>query len=136
MRIQLIVGSKGTGKTKRFTKMINQRTSATNGSVVCIEKGDVSRFEVTHKARLIDVDEYKIAGSDELFGMICGLTASNYDITDIFVDATFRIIGTKSQKIIRELIEHLCLVETDVAITMTISCDAKELDKSLVQYII
>lgn len=136
MRIQLIVGPKGTGKTKRFTNMVNQRTLATNGSVVCIEKGDTSRYEVTHKARLVDADEYKIAGADELFGMICGIAASDYDITDIFVDATLRIMGSKDAQVFREMIDRLMLTSADITITMTVSCDVKELEPSLIPYIV
>ncbi len=61
------------------------------GNVVVIEKGAKLTYDVTHKARLIDTDQYHVSGYDVLFGFISGICAGNYDVTDIFVDSTFKI---------------------------------------------
>ena len=58
--IKLFIGGKGSGKTKTLIELTNAATEASNGSVVCIEKGDKLRHEITYKARLIDTDEYGI----------------------------------------------------------------------------
>ena len=38
--IKLIIGKKGSGKTKALIEMVNSALAVTKGSVVCIEKGD------------------------------------------------------------------------------------------------
>ena len=69
--IKLIVGLKGTGKTKTLIEMVNAATSSSNGAVVCLEKGDKLRFDVTYQARLMDTSEYGISGADALYRFVC-----------------------------------------------------------------
>lgn len=88
---KIIIGVKGTGKTKVLIEMINAALENSKGSVVCIEKGDNLRLQVSHKCRLINSDEYLIGDAQSLYGFIAGFLASNHDITDMFLDATFRI---------------------------------------------
>ena len=71
--IQLIVGGKGSGKTKKMIDMINDSAKTTPGNIVCIEKSMKLTYDIDHAARLIDVDEYKISGYDMLYGFIAGI---------------------------------------------------------------
>ena len=89
--VTLIVGKKGTGKTKKLINLTNDAVESSNGNVVVIEKGSKLTYDVTHKARLIDTDQYNITGFDMLYGFIGGICAGNYDVTDILVDSTFKI---------------------------------------------
>ncbi|MCQ2354078.1 MAG: hypothetical protein MJ102_03115 [Clostridia bacterium] len=89
--LKLIIGVKGSGKTKNLINMVNESAEKSNGCVVCIEKGIKLRYDVTHKCRLINVDEYFILGSHALYGFIAGMVASNHDISDLFIDSTLRI---------------------------------------------
>ena len=89
--VTLLIGKKGTGKTKKLIERANQAVAASSGNVVVIEKGAKLTYDVTHKARLIDTDQYAITGYDMLFGFISGICAGNYDVTDILVDSTFKI---------------------------------------------
>ena len=82
--IKLIVGTKGSGKTKAMIDMINDSVKTSKGNVVVVEKGMKLTYEVPNAARLIDLDEYKIAGGEMLYGFVAGLLASNYDITDLY----------------------------------------------------
>ena len=66
--IKIIIGRKGSGKTKMLVDMVNEATKVSLGNVVCIEKGDTLTYSVTHKARLIDADAYNISGYGEYFG--------------------------------------------------------------------
>lgn len=91
--VKLIVGLKGTGKTKTLIEMVNKATVESKGSVVCIERGSKLNYDITHKARLIDTKEYAVADGQALYGFIAGITASNHDITDIFVDSALKICG-------------------------------------------
>ena len=89
--VKLIVGVRGTGKTKTLIEMVNGAAATSKGSVICIEKGNKLNYDITHKVRLIDVDEYFIADAQALYGFIAGISASDHDITDLFIDATFKI---------------------------------------------
>ncbi len=91
--VKLIVGLKGTGKTKTLIEMVNKAAVESKGSVICIERGSKLNYDITHKARLIDTDEYAVADAQALYGFIAGITASNHDITDIFVDSALKICG-------------------------------------------
>ena len=89
--IKLLIGGKGSGKTKTLIELTNNAAENSKGSVVCIEKGEKLTHEITYKARLINSDSYNITNAESLFGFIAGILASNSDITDIFVDGTLKI---------------------------------------------
>lgn len=89
--VKLIVGVRGTGKTKTLIAMVNDTALKSKGSVICIEKGNKLNFDITHKARLIDADAYMIADAQALYGFVAGIAASDHDITDMFIDSTLKI---------------------------------------------
>ena len=84
--VKLIIGLKGTGKTKTLIGMVNSSVDTTDGAVVCLEKGDKLRYDIKYQARLIDVDEYGIDDGQALYGFVTGIYASNSDITHIFIE--------------------------------------------------
>ncbi len=126
--IKLIIGNKGTGKTKKLIDMVNNTAVSSNGSVVCVELGDTLTFSISHKVRLIDVKNYSIAGYGEYYALLSGICAGNHDVTHVFGDATLRI-GTRDYE---ELADFLARVKelsakTDAEFIFTISCDESEL---------
>ncbi len=123
--IKLIIGKKGSGKTKKLVEMVNTAAETSLGNVVCIEKGDTMTFSVNYKARLIDSCDYQISGYDEYFGMLSGIKAGNNDVTHIFGDATLRI-GSRDYNELYAFLKRLAIIE-DVEFIFTISCDAEEL---------
>ena len=89
--LKLIIGVKGTGKTKTLISMVNEAVDASHGDVVCIEKGTKLRFDVKYQARLVNADEYYIDDAHSLWGFIAGIMASNHDVTELFVDSALKI---------------------------------------------
>ncbi len=89
--IKLIIGRKGTGKTKTLIEMVRHALETSKGSVVCIEKGEKLRFDIPYQCRLINADTFFIDDGQSLYGMIAGILASNHDVTDIFVDSALKI---------------------------------------------
>ena len=73
--IQLIVGHKGSGKTKAIVEMANKAVKESKGYVVVIEKDVRLTYEISSAARLVYSDEYAIAGYDAVYGFITGLLA-------------------------------------------------------------
>lgn len=127
--IKIIIGKKGSGKTKLLVDMVNKATEASLGNVVCIEKGDTLTYSVTHKARLIDADAFGISGYGEYYGMVAGIKSGNHDVTHIFGDATLRI-GTRNYDELVSFFERIAKIE-DVEFIFTVSADKEELPKKL-----
>ena len=130
--VTLLIGKKGTGKTKKLIDRANAAVAASSGNVVVIEKGAKLTYDVTHKARLIDTEQYNITGYDMLYGFISGICAGNYDVTDSLVDSTFKIApeaiaGLESfTKKLQELSES-----TSTNIVMLISADEADVPDSI-----
>ncbi len=91
--LKLIIGLKGTGKTKQLIDLVNQSIATTDGAVVCVEKGNKLRFDIKYQCRLIEADEFAIDSADSLYGFVAGLLASNNDIKHLFIDSAYRIAG-------------------------------------------
>ena len=135
--IKLIVGNKGSGKTKTLINMVNETAKSSNGNVVCVEKGLQLTYDISHKVRLVDIDEYQIKGFDCLYGFLGGLMAGNYDITDVFVDATLKIGGRDMDALASMMARAASLAEEHkVNLIFTISADPSELPESLKGYVL
>ena len=132
--IKLIVGAKGSGKTKAMIDMINAAAETTNGNIVVVEKSMKLTYDISHKARLIDVDEYKINGYDALYGFVAGLMAGNYDITDLFVDGSLKIGGYDLEGFGVLLDQVNALAGDNVKVTITVSAEADTLPESVQKY--
>ena len=89
--VKLMMGLKGTGKTKTLIKKVNEAVTSEHGNVLCIEKGNKLRYDIDHKVRLISTDEFGLIDYDMFYGFLCGLIAGNYDITAIFIDSVTKI---------------------------------------------
>ena len=130
--VTMIVGKRGSGKTKNLIDQVREAAQRSDGNVVCIEKGKSLRFDLSYHIRLIDIDEYKISGADKYYGFLAGILAGNYDITDIFCDATFKILCGKQPKdfeVLAKFVEDLYALtkELKINIILTVSCDVDEL---------
>lgn len=91
--LNIIIGEKGTGKTKKLIDLVHQAEARTTGSVVFINKGDRHIFDVSHRVRLVDTKEFDVDTYNSLYGFICGMISQNYDIADIFIDSVTKIAG-------------------------------------------
>ena len=92
--INVIMGLKGSGKTKKMIDSINEVLANASGDVVCIEYGKKLTYDVNYRVRLVDSKEYGISNSDMLKGLLSGLHAGNFDITHVYIDNLYKTIGT------------------------------------------
>ena len=92
-QLKLIMGVKGSGKTKLFVDMVKDALMDEKGNIVCVERGGRMVYDLPHAVRLIESSEYGFDGYDFLKGFISGLRSGNYDITHIFIDSVLKIIG-------------------------------------------
>ena len=131
--IKLFIGAKGSGKTKTLIELVNNAVNASNGSVVCIEKGDKLTHDITYKARLVDTNEYKIESAETLYGFIAGILASNNDITDVFVDSALKICGNDTVAF-EEMLGKLNDMSSEVNVVMTASIAVEECPDGIKAY--
>jgi hypothetical protein len=134
--ITFIIGKKGSGKTKKLIERANAAVAASKGNVVVIEKGLKLTYDVDHAARLVDIEAYGIKGAEALFGFISGICAGNYDVTDILVDSTLKIIGPDLNQLVpfAEKMSALAAM-ANTRLTFLISADASELPESLHEFV-
>ena len=134
--LKLIIGVKGTGKTKTLINLVNSAAEVTKGDVVCIEKGVKLRYDIKPTARLVDVDEYMIADAQSLYGFIAGILASNHDVTDLFVDSALKICNNDIAAFDTIVAELAALVEkVGVNVVITSSIPAEEASDTVKKYI-
>ena len=133
--ISLIIGNKGTGKTKQLITAVNAAADVSIGDVVCMEKGKKLMYDISHKIRLIDTDVYFISGFLEFYGFLSGVCATNYDVTDIFVDATLKI-GGRDFTAFAAFIGKLATLSESAGtnFTFTVSCDESDLPASVFEF--
>ncbi len=134
--LKLIIGVKGTGKTKTLISMVNDAVENSKGAVICIEKGDKLRFDVKYQARLIDTDEYFINDAQSLYGFVAGIFASNHDVTDLFIDSALKICANDSEAFDKLLDEMGALVEKlGINVVMTSSIPTEAASDTVKKYI-
>ena len=124
--LKLIIGVKGTGKTKALINMVNTAVENSSGNVVCIEKGIGLRFDVKYSVRLINTNEYLIFDADALYGFIAGILASNHDVTDLFIDSALKIANNDIagfETFLKEVDELANKLEVNVVITSSIPAE-------------
>ena len=132
----VIMGLKGTGKTKKLIDAINTAVADAHGDVVCIEYGKKLTYDISYKVRLVDSKEYAISNPDMLKGFLSGLHAGNFDITDIFIDNLYKTIGT--DKAAAEAFIAWCAkfaADNNMEITVSISEDPANASEAMKQYL-
>ena len=134
--IHVIMGLKGSGKTKKLIDAIHDTVAASQGDVVCIEYGKKLTYDVSYKVRLVDSQEYGIRSAEMLKGFLSGLHAGNFDITHVFIDNLYKTIG--NDRSAAEDFVTWCAkfaADNNMEITMTISEDPAQASEILKQYI-
>ncbi len=135
--VELVIGLRGSGKTKIFFDKVNAASEASKGDVVCVEFGKKLTFNVNMNVRLIDVVDYGVSNGEELYGFICGIIASNYDISEIYIDSALKMCGNNIddfEKFILRLSDRTD--KYDIKCFITSSIAPEELPVSLSGYVL
>ena len=134
--IHVIMGLKGSGKTKKLIDSINETLAHATGDVVCIEYGKKLTYDVNYRVRLVDSKEYAIRNSDMLKGFLSGLHAGNFDITNVYIDNLYKTIGDDRAN--GEAFVAWCAefaAANNMNITITISDDPACASEAMKQYL-
>ena len=135
--IQVIMGLKGSGKTKRLINSINEAVASAQSDVVCIEYGKQLTYDINYRVRLVDSKEYEIDNLDKLKGLLSGLHAGNFDITNVYIDNLYKTIGAD-----RAAGEEFILwcagfaAANNMNITITVSDDAEQASAAVKAFLV
>ena len=134
--IHVIMGLKGSGKTKKLIDGINTAVAQASGDVVCSEYGEKLTYDVTDKVRLVDSQEYGSKSVEMLKGFLSGMHAGNFDITHVFIDNLYKTIGA-DLKSAEEFIAWAAKFAADnnMEITVALSEDPANASEAMKQYL-
>ena len=123
--VRLIMGVKGSGKTKQLIELINNAAKDEPGNVVGIEANRNMTYDIHYHIRLIDAQEYKLNNYDLFRGFISGLYAGNYDISHVFIDNLCKTVGQDVGKETEDFLNWLDVFgeRNGIKFTVTISAD-------------
>ena len=123
--VRVIMGVKGTGKTKQMIELINSAVHSENGNVVCIERGPKLTYDIHYKIRLVEASHYDMSSYDFLKGFISGLYAGNYDISQIFIDSLCKIVPSDISPEVERFLDWLDSFSEkhNIKFVITISAD-------------
>ena len=89
--VKLLVGHKGSGKTKQMIQLANDMVDTCHGSLVFINKNSRLTFDLKYQIRVICMDDFPhITNSDEYIGFIYGIISSDHDIDTMFIDGILK----------------------------------------------
>ena len=136
--VKLIMGLKGSGKTKRLVDLVRAAVDEGNGDVVVIEKERKLTYDIPYQARLIDAGEYCIGTYEFLKGFLSGLHGGNYDVTHIFVDNFYKLVNDKAPEALVSFVEWLDAFsgKEGIEFVLTISGEADTLPEKLKMYVL
>ena len=138
--IHIIMGLKGSGKTKKMLDEMHEAMKSATGDVVCIEFGKTLTYDVNYRVRLVDAKEYGINNVEMLKGFLSGLHAGNFDITNVYVDNLYKTIGKPIGENAAMVDEFIAWAESfaeanNMNLTFTVSDDASTAPAALTKYL-
>ena len=119
--VKLIMGLKGSGKTKTLVELVKKAVEEEHGDVVCIEKDKNLTYDIPYTARLIHAGEYNINTNMLLKWFLSGLHTGNYDITHIFIDNFYKLLDDKSDEAVGDLLDWMDDFSKREKVSFTIS---------------
>ena len=130
--VKLLIGEKGSGKTKKLLEAVNTALQESKGHVVCVEKDDLLRYQVSYRVRLLAAANYGISGYDAFYGFLSGLCAGDHDITDILIDAPLKI-GGRDYEALASFLERIARLSdlTGTVFTFTVSTARENLPERI-----
>ena len=136
--VSILMGLKGSGKTKRLVEMVREAVKEETGDVVCFEKERKLTYDIPYQARLVEAGAYDIGSFEFLKGLICGVHAGNYDITHFFIDNFYKLVNDKSPDSLVDFINWLeKFSESEhISFVLSITSDPDAAPDCLKKYII
>ena len=136
--VKIIMGLKGSGKTKELVGLVCKAVSEGSGDVIVIEKERKLTYDIPYQARLIDAGSYSIGSYEFLKGFISGIHAGNYDITHFFIDNFFKLVNDREEASVVEFVRWLAdyAARENIEFVVSMSSDRAKCPEEIKQYLI
>ena len=89
--VKLLVGHKGSGKTKQMIDLANESVERSKGSIIFINKNHRLMYDLRYKIRVICMEDFEhITNCDEYIGFLYGIISLDHDIETIYIDSILK----------------------------------------------
>ena len=138
--IQVILGDKGSGKTKRLIDLANDALKQEHGNIIFVDDDKRYMYDLRHEIRFVDASEYPSVykcDAHEFLGFLCGMLSADFDLSLIAVDAFKKLVKTdlSSCEWFFERLEELCQ-KHNVDFVLSVSEDPENLPEFMKGYLI
>ncbi len=134
--IQVILGKKGSGKSKQVVDMANKLVGEAEGDIVFIDDDNRCMLDLRHEIRFVDCSEFNVDEVNKFYGFVCGMISQDFDISHIFIDGIKNMIHSELMEMegmFRDLEE--VLKRNNVKAVIVISADPETAPDFLKAYI-
>lgn len=125
--VQLIVGVKGEGKTKKMLDHVHDVMKSVDGNIVYLDKSFQNMHELDNKVRLINVSEYPIQNTDQFVGFVCGICSQDYDLEEMYLDGFLKIAKVEGQDL-EPVLSQLNKISEQFKVNMVLSISVNKED--------
>ncbi|MBR2674962.1 MAG: hypothetical protein IKE52_05855 [Mogibacterium sp.] len=123
--VKLLIGHKGSGKTKRMIELANHSVDTAKGSIIFINKNSRLIYDLDYKIRVICMEDFPhVTNEDEYIGFLFGIMSSDNDIETIFLDG---IMSHRdfALEILPSFIEKIKIISKESGIDFVLSVSAE-----------
>ncbi len=134
--VKLLIGHKGSGKTKMMIDMANSSLDRVNGSVVFINKNQRLMYDLQYRIRVICMDDFEqVTNIDQYIGFILGIISQDHDIECIYIDSILKHADVKLEDL-EGFLSRLAAISEHYGpdFIVSVSADKAELGSFIDQY--
>ena len=135
--VHVIMGLKGSGKTKQLVDLVRAAVDKDSGDVVVIEKDNALTYDIPYQARLVDASAYPIGSYEFIKGFLCGIHSGNYDITHVFVDNFLKMVDDRRNESLVSFVNWLDAfsAKENIEYFLSVSMAVEDCPEGLKRYI-
>ena len=124
--VKLLVGHKGSGKTKQMIDLANTNVENSKGSIIFINKNQRLMYDLKYRIRVICMEDFEhVTNSDEYIGFLYGIISSDHDIETIFIDSILKHADFKMSDL-PEFIDRLKDISKNYGMDFVVSVSAEK----------
>ncbi len=134
--VKLLIGHKGSGKTKKMIDMANSGLNTVKGSIVFINKNSRLMYDLKYQIRVVCMEDFEqIKNVDEYIGFIYGILSQDHDIELIFIDRVLEPVDINSPDIegFLERVDLICKAYT-IDFVVSLSANREEIGPCVDKY--
>ena len=134
--IKVIYGPKGTGKTKIIIDEANSKVAGAKGHLIFITNTKRYMYDLHRDIRVIDTNDFMVAGEEAFIGFVKGVVAANNDNEYLFIDGAARIAGKeiKDMAAFYYMLDKLS-EQNGLTVYVTCSCAKEDLPDFVAKYL-